>query len=178
MDGVETLIESVRQMSPATDAEGWTQVRVIEALEDHVADPRVWSLFVAVIADPAAYDIARIECIKILHLWPPDSAAGRHEVGRTVAAVLRDDDDDYLVRQYAAMSLGPYAEDAVVLDALAHAVHHDDDIDIRYNALASIEEAGRNDRGIELLRQLADDPELGTAVTRKLGEWLSQEDTA
>jgi hypothetical protein len=150
---------------------------VVLALKEHMADPRVLSLFVAMIADPMTYDLARIECIKILHLWPPDSAAGRQEVGRTVAAVLRDDDDE-LVRQYAAMSLGPYAADAVVLAALADAVRDDDDIDIRYNALTSIEEAGPNDRCIELLRQLADDPKLGTAATRRLGEWESQEDPA
>jgi hypothetical protein len=174
MGRAERLIELFRSTPDTTDVEGSGKVEVVVELEDHLHDPRVLPFFVSVIADPAEYDLARIECIKILRLWPPDTATGRRQVGRTVAAALQADDED-LVRQYAAMSLGPYVGDDVVFEALTTAVLLDEDVDVRHNALAAIEEAGPDTRTVELLRRLTGDPELGTAATRTLGDWDSRE---
>ncbi|HEX6352001.1 HEAT repeat domain-containing protein [Actinophytocola sp.] len=164
MDQVAELVERCR-----TEDED-AQVDLIVELEDHVADPRVLDLLVSIIADAGAYDLSRIECVKILRLWPPEQPADRVRVGHVIAAALRDEDD--LVRQYAAMALGPYADDPIVLDALTTALAPDeDDVNVRHNALSSVMEAGRGEHTITLLRQLADDPELGTAATRTLREW-------
>lgn len=166
MDQVAELVERCRTEDDDT------QVDLIVELEDHVADERVLDLFVALIADTAAYDLSRIECVKILRLWPPEQPADRRRVGQTIATVLRDDEDD-LVRQYAAMALGPYAEDPAVFDTLTAILTPgaEDDIDLRHNALSSVAEAGHDERTGALLRQLTDDPELGTAAARTLREW-------
>ena len=69
------------------------------------------------------------------------------------------------------MSLGPYAQEPAVFDAISTAVTGDDDVDVRHNALESVLEAGPDDRTRALLQQLTDDPELGKAATRTLHEW-------
>jgi hypothetical protein len=169
VEDVQRLVDAYRSVVPSADAEDAGQLEIITELEDHVGDPRVIEFYLSVIADPAEYDLARIECIKILALYPPDAPADRQRVGRTVAQTLWPD-EDYLVRQYAAMSLGPYAGDDAVFEALEHVLVHDDDIDVRFNALASVEEAARSDRTLSLLRRLADDPQLGSAAARSLRE--------
>jgi hypothetical protein len=170
VDDVARLIQAFGSLAGTDDADGFAKVEIILGLEDHVSDTRVLELFASVIADPAEYDLARIECLKILRLWPPDLAADRRKLGPTIAAVLSAD-EDHLVRLYAAGSLGPYVDDSVVFDALTVAVIHDDDIDIRHNALASVEEAGPGERAIALLRRLADDPLLGSSARRTLRAW-------
>jgi len=169
---VDHVAELVARFEATLDGEdgGDAKVEIVLELEDHLTDPRALDLFATVIADPAEYDLARIECVKILRLRPPAGAEDRRRIGRIIAAVL-DPEDDYLVRQYAAMSLGPYAQDPVVFDAIATAVTGDDDVDVRHNALESVLEAGPDDRTRALLQQLTDDPELGKAATRTLREW-------
>ena len=145
------------------------QVRVVLDAEPHLPDPRVHAFLIGLAADPRGYDLARIECMKILRLSPPAGPAAWREAGRAVAAALAE--DDRLVRQFAAMALGPYAQDDVVFAALAAAALHDEDMDVRYNALDAIEEAGPSDRTAGLLRRLTDDPEVGNAAARVLHAW-------
>ena len=145
------------------------QVRLILDAESHLPDPRVHALLIGLAADPAGHDLARIECMKILRLSAPSGPAVWQQAGRAVASALREDDE--LVRQFAAMSLGPYAQDEVVFDALALAALHDEDVNVRYNAVAAIAEAGPSDRNAGLLRRLADDPEVGNAAARVLTGW-------
>ncbi|MFC0540386.1 HEAT repeat domain-containing protein [Kutzneria chonburiensis] len=168
MDRVAELVAQF-EATPDGEDDGHTKVEIILELEDLLDDPRALTLFATVIADPAEYDLARIECIKILQLQPPTGSDDRRRIGRIIAAVL-DPEDDYLVRQYAAMSLGPYAQDPAVFDAISVAVN-DDDIDVRHNALESVSEAGPDDRTRALLQQLTDDQELGSAAKRVLEEW-------
>jgi hypothetical protein len=167
---VAHLVASFASMADGDD-DGDAKVDIILELEDHLSDPRALTLFAAVIADPAEHDLARIECVKILRLRPPAAADDRRRIGRIIADVLRPT-EDYLVRQYAAGALGPYAQEPAVFDAMSGAVLRDDDIDVRHNALASVVEAGADNRTIALLRRLADDPELATAATRTLRTWL------
>ncbi|MEV6845478.1 HEAT repeat domain-containing protein [Actinoplanes sp. NPDC051411] len=148
------------------------KVEVVEALEEHVADPEVIAFLTAVTADPGEYDLARIECMKILRLWPPTAPTARVEAGRAIAAALREDDE--LVRQYAAMSLGPYLDDPPVLEALTGALLHDDDLNVRHNALAAVAEAGPADHHADLLRRLAGDSELGRAAALTLDRWAGE----
>ncbi|WP_433359822.1 HEAT repeat domain-containing protein [Actinoplanes sp. CA-142083] len=145
------------------------KVEALEALDEHVADPQVIAFLTAVTADSDEYDLARIECMKILRLWPPPAPDARRDAGRALAAALREDDE--LLRQYAAMSLGPYLDDPLVFEALTVAVLHDDDLDVRHNALAAVAEAGPADRHADLLRRLAGDAGLGHAAARTLDRW-------
>ena len=149
------------------------KVEAVAALDEQTADPQVTAFLTAVAGNPGEYDLARIECMKILRLWPPPAPAARRDAGRAIAAALREDDE--LVRQYAAMSLGPYLDDPLVLEALTDTVLHDDDLDVRHSALAAIAEAGPADRHADLLRRLAGDPELGRAAGRTLERWAGGE---
>ncbi|WP_051809733.1 HEAT repeat domain-containing protein [Actinoplanes subtropicus] len=145
------------------------KAEAVASLDEHAADPEVITFLTAVAADPGEYDLARIECMKILRWWPPPMPAARRDAGRAVAAALREDDE--LVRQHAAMSLGPYLDDPPVFEALTAAVLHDDDLDVRHSALAAVAEAGPADRRADLLRRLAGDAELGRAAARTLDSW-------
>jgi hypothetical protein len=170
VDYVAHLVASFAS-APDGDDGGDAKVEIILELEDHLSDPRALKLFASVIADPAEHDLARIECIKILRLQPPAAAGDQRRIGRIIADILRPT-EDCLVRQYAAGALGPYAHEPVVFDAISSAVASDDDIDVRHNALASVIEAGPDNRTIALLRQLTNDPELATAAARTLRTWL------
>jgi hypothetical protein len=172
VERVRRLVEAYRCLPSPPDAEDAGRLTIITELEPHVGDPRVVDLYVSVISDPEEYDLARIECIKILGLWPPATRADRQRVGRAIAQTLWPD-EDYLVRQYAAMSLGAYAQDDVVFEALATVLAHDDDIDVRHNAVDSIREAGPDDRSLTLLRRMVNDPELGSAAARTLRDWAA-----
>jgi len=172
VDHVDRLIDEYHVRS-AVDIEDGGKTELLIDLEDHAADPRVFDLYATIVADPAEYDLARIECLKILALYPPESPADRQRVGRVIAQTLWPD-EDYLVRQYAAMSLGPYAGDDEVFEALRTVLIHDDDVDVRHNALSSVEEAGPDDRLRALLPKLVGDPELGSAVKRTLADWQAQ----
>lgn len=170
MDCVAHLV-ALFESAPDGDDDADAKLEIILELEDHLSDPRALNLFASVIADLAEHDLARIECLKILRLQPPAAADDRRRIGRIIADALRPT-EDYLVRQYAAGALGPYAQEPVVFDAMASAVAGDDDVDVRHNALASVIEAGPDNRTITLLHQLTNDPELATAATRALRTWL------
>ncbi|GAA3432693.1 hypothetical protein GCM10018954_022960 [Kutzneria kofuensis] len=170
MDCVAHLVASF-ESTPDGDDDGDAKVGIILELEDHLSDPRALTLFASVIADPAEHDLVRIECLKILRLQPPAAADDRRRIGRIIADTLQPT-EDYLVRQYAAGALGPYAQEPGVFDVMSSAVTGDDDIDVRHNALASVIEAGPDNRTIALLHQLTNDPELAAAATRTLRTWL------
>ncbi len=162
---VERLIAEFESL-PGDDSSGDAKRRIIADLDESLGDPRVLELFLKVVADPGEYDLARIEAVKILDLYPPDDRVG---AGRVIAGAL-DVEDDYLVRQYAAMSLGPYAGDPEVFKALSLAVLEDEDVDVRHNALWSVTNAEPDERITALLQRLTEDPELGSAAKRTLQE--------
>lgn len=122
MDDVQRRLEAFR-----TAPEG-------SYLEEYLGDPRVVPFLVALVADPDAYDLARIEAMTVLRLWPPADPAA---AGRALAAALRDDEDE-VVRQHAAMALESYAGDAEVRAVLAAAAEGDDDENVRFNARAAL----------------------------------------
>jgi HEAT repeat protein len=97
---------------------------------------------VAVVADPGEYDLARIEASTLLRLWPPSDPAGRRAAERALLAALHDPEED-LVRQYAAMALGPYADDPAVHEALTTAAGTDDDLLVRAAARGALTERDR-----------------------------------
>ncbi|MEU3219038.1 hypothetical protein [Streptomyces sp. NPDC006971] len=130
----------------------------------------------SVVADPHEYDLARVEAATILRLWPPSDPVTARTVARALLAALDDLDED-LVRQYAVHALGSYADDPAVHKTLAAAVldsgtgDDGEDVLVRYNALAALEEAGPSDARADVLRALAQDPELGRSAARVLTAW-------
>ncbi|MFF4095184.1 hypothetical protein ACFYYY_15325 [Streptomyces sp. NPDC001834] len=142
------------------------------------------SFLASVVADPHEYDLARVEAATILRLWPPPDPVTARTVARALLAALDDPDED-LVRQYAVHALGSYADDPTVHETLAAAVLDNgqdgdsagddadsgEDVLVRYNALAALEEAGPSDARAGILRALARDPELGRSAVRVLTSW-------
>ncbi|MEU9760148.1 hypothetical protein [Streptomyces sp. NPDC047985] len=142
------------------------------------------SFLASVVADPHEYDLARVEAATILRLWPPPDPVTARTVARALLAALDDLDED-LVRQYAVHALGSYADDPAVHETLAAAVLNNgqdgdsagddadsgEDVLVRYNALAALEEAGPSEARAGILRALARDPELGRSAVRVLTSW-------
>jgi len=86
-----------------------------------------------------------------------------------ICTVLNDNGDDILVRQYAALAMRSFIGVNGVIDLLESFVcNEQEDIDVRYNALSSIE---RNVKRLDCqssLRRLVAVPELGRSADRTL----------
>ncbi len=160
-------------LPPADDDSGPAKLRLILELEPHVTDSAVVDAYVSIIAKATEWDLARIECLKILELWPPTDEQRRTRVGRVIAAALESDEDN-LVRQYAAMTLAAYLDDDVVFTTLTRATLTDDDPTVRLNAFASIEKRGKSERTIDLLHRLLDDPDVGGYSKQVLDMWRDE----
>ncbi|MFB6814832.1 HEAT repeat domain-containing protein [Streptomyces sp. NPDC056347] len=104
-------------------------------------DPGAEPFLIGVVADPREYDLARVEASTLLRLWPPADPATRHDAGRALLAALDDPEED-LVRQYAAMALGPYTDDPEVRRALTTAADTDDDLLVRAAARGALGQRG------------------------------------
>ncbi|MER5746225.1 HEAT repeat domain-containing protein [Streptomyces sp. NPDC002225] len=104
-------------------------------------DPGAEPFLIGVVADPEEYDLARTEAATLLRLWPPADPDRRREAGRALLAALDDPEED-LVRQYAAMALGPYADAPAVRRALTAAAEAGDDPLVRAAARSALAEAG------------------------------------
>jgi hypothetical protein len=135
-------------------AEDDRKIALLCALEGQLDEPDVVALFLAALSDPDQYDLARVECAKILHIYPPTAPETRVRAGRAMAAVLRDTDADYLVRQYVAMGLSSYLDDPEVFDAAETTVRTTDDEIIKANVLFSLEWASGNARAATLVREI------------------------
>ncbi|MFB6712394.1 HEAT repeat domain-containing protein [Streptomyces sp. NPDC056358] len=157
------LIEEFRALPVDSD-------RRREIVAELDGDVEALPFLISVVADPQEYDLARVEAATILRLWPPSDPVAARTAAQALLTALRDLEED-LVRQYAAAALGPYADEPPVHEALTATVLEDDDLLVRHNALAAVEEAGRSEARTGLLRALAHDPDLGVAAARTLTEW-------
>ncbi|MCX5398823.1 HEAT repeat domain-containing protein [Streptomyces sp. NBC_00102] len=140
---------------------------VLSTEPDH---PGILSFLIEVVADYEAFDLARVEATKVLRLWPPSDPETWRLAGAVLVSAVEHPDED-LVRQYAVMALGSYADDSVVLAALADAVLSDPDPLVRDNALAALSEAGPSEGRAEVLRRLSEDAHLGHEAARILTGW-------
>ncbi|MFE3942837.1 hypothetical protein ACFXPV_13350 [Streptomyces sp. NPDC059118] len=134
-DPAQRLIAEYR----ALPAESDRKREIVAGLDgDAAAQP----FLVSVLADAGEYDLARVECATVLRLWPPADPGLRHRAGRALLAALNDPEED-LVRQYAAMALGPYAAaDPAVTEALIAAAGAGEDPLVQACARSALEEAG------------------------------------
>lgn len=139
---------------------------IVSQLEE-VPDERVVSLFVATLEDFDEDEDVRIEILKSL-VMRRDSAESHTRMGEAVLNVVRNDDDD-LIRQYAAKALRSYPDVAGVLDCLESIVSSEsEDIDVRHNALTAIESNRSMASYREALQRLVNVPELGRSAQRAL----------
>ncbi|MFF3954773.1 hypothetical protein ACFYY1_16355 [Streptomyces sp. NPDC001890] len=112
---------------------------IIAELDDNTA---AQPFLVSVLADAGEYDLARVECATVLRLWPPADPDLHHRAGRALLAALNDPEED-LVRQYAAMALGPYAQDdPAVAEALIATGESEEDPLVQACARSALKEAG------------------------------------
>ncbi|MBN1911631.1 MAG: HEAT repeat domain-containing protein [Pirellulales bacterium] len=139
---------------------------VVSQLEE-VPDERVVSLFVATLEDADEDEDVRIEILKSL-VMRKDSAENHTRMGEAVLNVLRNNDDD-LIRSYAAKALRSYPEVEGVLDCLESIVSSEsEDIDLRHNALTAIETNRSLASYHGSLQRLVNVPELGQSAQRAL----------
>lgn len=130
-------------------------------------DERVISQYIATLEDFSEDDLVRIEILKSLELRS-DAAPVHSRFGKVVQHVLENDDDD-LVRQYAAMALGNYISVRGTLAMLESIVANEsEDIDVRHNALSSIEMNKSHAFCRAALQRLTQVPELGRSAQRTL----------
>ncbi|MFF0288550.1 HEAT repeat domain-containing protein [Streptomyces sp. NPDC005262] len=170
MDRTDSLIEQFRALPAESDEKRALIAAMGDMLADRPDHPAAVPFLASVTADSEEYDLARVEATMVLRLRPPTEADFRLRAGRALLTVLRGPDEN-LVRQYAAMALGPYADDPEVHEVLAAAVMDDFDRLVRDNALAALDEAGPSDERIELLHRLSADAALGHEAVRILSSW-------
>ncbi|MET8327394.1 HEAT repeat domain-containing protein [Streptomyces sp. NPDC005181] len=170
MDRTDSLIKQFRALPAESDEKRELIAAMGDILADRPDHPAAVPFLASVTADAEEYDLARVEATTVLRLRPPAEAESRLCAGRALLAVVRGPDDD-LVRQYAAMALGPYADDPEVHEVLAAAIMDDFDRLVRDNALAALDEAGPSDERIALLHRLSEDATLGHEAVRILSSW-------
>jgi hypothetical protein len=170
MNQIEELIAAFDRVTVDTKGEEFQKTAIVTSLKEYLSHERVLAFFERVIADITEYDLARVECLKILELLDPDQFQGSMQLAQTAARALANDADG-LVRQYAAMALGPYCKSEIVRDALTRAVTIDEDLDVRHNALAAIKEGGYSEWAVAVLKRLVGDPDLGRTAQETLVTW-------
>jgi hypothetical protein len=169
VDAVEKLIAAYHTAPFDTRGEAWGKVAALEALEDHLTDPRVLPFFLQLIGNPDEYDMARVHLLKLLELDPLPEAAG--QIGETIVATLARE-KDMLVRSWLSRAAGGFSHVPVVLNsALAGVQNVEEDDAVRSNFLAVLTGRGVEPAVVEVLRKLAQaDGNLGDSARRYLNE--------
>ncbi len=159
-----TIDELLGSFATSTD-----QCWLIGQLEGSV-DQRVSDLFARILSDRVAEDILRIEVLK--------SFAIRKEVGANyermagiICSLLKECNDDLLVRQYAAMYAFCFADIPEVLATLEFVVQNAaENEDVRWNALGSLQTLAYKlePRVLGFLESLAFHSKFGDSVSKTL----------
>ena len=171
MDAIQDQIVAFDRIVPDDRGESYGKAAIIDALEDHLADERVLSFFLKVVADQAEFDMARVAALKILRLWNAPTSELHQRVGRHLARMLPIE-GDVLVQQWAAIVAEHFADVPELFAALAALlVDSHVDLDVRYNCLAAVKRLRESDEAISVLQRLAEDPEMGIHVRRTLAHW-------
>jgi hypothetical protein len=146
------------------------QITVLQQLEG-AADPKVTQFLVKVMTSPDEIDLVRIEAATILRVYPLHTTEERRVAGRAIADLVLWE-PDILVRQYVAMATESYCDVPGVFDAAAQVIlDRSVDLDVRYNCLNAIEQAGKSDRTVQILTTLRADPGFAETAACILSEW-------
>ena len=156
-----TRFQAAQEVAPG---EWPAKIEAVNELERLLPAPEALSFLLAVLRDPAEYDLARVEICKAIRATPmaePSSAAAC--AGALLAALSEGQDD--LVRQWAAQAMAQVVHVPGVCEALARRVtDSSEDLDVRFNALASLRLATLESPARRVLAIAADDAVVGPGV--------------
>jgi hypothetical protein len=174
MDEIEERIVEFGRAAPDQRGECYGKTRIVQELEEHLADDRVLSFFLAAVADRNEYDLARVDILKILELWDPPTDELRSQVGQLLARLLPQE-EDVLVQQWMGIAAGNFVGVPERFDAVAGLLaDHDVDLAVRHNCLSAIERLRGSEKARETLRRLANDDEMGDSIRRILAAMASE----
>ena len=173
MDAIQEHIATFRRLTPDELGECYGKCAIVEGMEDNLADERVLSFFLEIVADIDEYDLARIAALKILQLWSAPSDDIHLRVGRELAHVIVSE-QDVLVQQWAAIAAENFVDVPDVFAAVVSALgDRHADLDVRHNCLSAVENLRGSEQAKNALRQVVADTEMGANVRRILTEWSS-----
>lgn len=167
MNEVDRLIESFDAIKPK-GADSGEKIRLLNEVEGS-SGPAATSFFVRVATDAEENDLARIEALRILRLQKLTAEADAGLVA-AIGKILEFDEDD-VVRAHAALVLSnPALGPGAAALAARTLLDPDEDLDVRHNALLTIER-GERERAKDVLTQLLDDDYFAATAERLLTEW-------
>lgn len=153
----EEQITRFYSIKPDEQNEEHEKINVILDLED-LTDARVLPFFLNRVVDINEYDLARIEIIKIFAVR--ENQTNEFELIANAIQRILQQEDDSLVKQWAAQESSRYIENNSLFKALLRVVVDDDEyVGVRHNALCVIQEKGKNADSIKALESVIDDPE-------------------
>jgi hypothetical protein len=175
VDDVERHIAAYRAAPFDARGEAWGKTAALEALEAFLPDSRVLDFFLAIVADPAEYDMARLHLLKLFEADP--APAARSRIGECVAATLPAE-KDWTVRCWLGRAVAAYTEiPAARAVAIARVLDPSEDEDVRHNCLAGL--WGSDPGAVPALRQLAaEESPLGRAARERLARASNAEQGA
>ncbi len=172
MDEVELLIRQFKEerTESLADIDDSRKASIIEKLEGR-ADERVLKFFLEVLSDENEYDLARIEVLKILELKERGDEARDEEIGQLIKQILLADPDDD-VRTYAALAASNYLDVDGMLEAVVKILFDTaEDMNIRWNAFATIKKLGPKPQAIEIMTKAMQEPAFQKSAFRILEDW-------
>ncbi len=161
---IHDAIARFQAASEATPGEWPAKIEAVSELERLLPAPEALSFLLAVLRDPAEYDLARVEICKAIRATPMSEPGIAAACADALLAALSEGQDD-LVRQWAAQAMAQVVHVAGVGEALARRVADaSEDLDVRFNALASLRMATLADSDRRVLATAADDLVIGPGV--------------
>ena len=172
MDNVSRLINLFKSEDTFSlaniDSSG--KPEIITELED-IDDERILPFFLEVLLNELEYDLARIETLQVLKLRNCSHQEEYDQIGQAIKQVLVNSTDQD-IRNYAAMAIASYIETEGAFDVIEGILLDEkEDINLRYNAFGVIEEIGLQDRSMEILKKLIQNPEFNQPSLRLINEW-------
>jgi hypothetical protein len=175
MSKIEQLIEAFRQevTSELTNEDHSKKPGVVDALEEHAAESEVWEFLLHVAGDQAEFDLARIAALKVVEVAEGINVAQHEQAATLLSKILKSSDhEDEDVCNYAAIAAAYYLDFTPLYQEMVRiAVGAENDSGLRWNAFDGLERHGPRQTTIDVLVQLRDDDEFGTAASRVLSEW-------
>jgi hypothetical protein len=172
MDNVSRLINLFKSEDTFSlaniDSSG--KPEIVTELEG-IDDERILPFFLEVLLNELEYDLARIETLQVLRLRNCSDQEEYDQIGQAIKQVLVNSTDQD-IRNYAAMAIASYIETEGAFDVIEGILLDEkEDINLRYNAFGVIEEIGLQDRSMEILKKLIQNPEFNQPSLRLINEW-------
>jgi hypothetical protein len=138
---IHEAITRYQNAEETANGEYHDKIQAIIGLDKHLANEEVRAFFHKILISQQEYDLARVEVLKIVHIFGDQLLQGqwKQQFADVIANILNDSEDDYLVRQYAAIALRSVLDvDSAFVAASQVLRDTEEDIDVRHNALGAI----------------------------------------